>query len=364
MIKKKQKQLIEVFAYVAICLILFTIPLIDSEGQGVLLDHRTYNSWIRISVFILLFLLNSYVFVPQLLFKKERILYIVILIAFISLLTILWELFMPLWDVNKSLMDTIPPPNDRIGPSDMMHRPPPKPIGPGRPVMLFNNILISILVIGLSTALRVTQKWIQDEKSLRELEKEHLSSELSFLKNQLSPHFFLNTLNNIHSLIDVDKKNAQKAIIELSTMMRYLLYESDKGLSKLTKEIAFIRNYIDLMKLRMDEKVSLSIDLPEEITEVKIPPLLFISFIENAFKHGISYKQASFVKISLMQSETTLVFSCVNSNHQQKERLDDVSGIGLRNIKKRLDLLYAEKYDLAIQEDLETYSVQLKIPLS
>ncbi|MBT6835211.1 MAG: histidine kinase, partial [Bacteroidetes bacterium] len=357
--------LIRVFAFIAICIILFTIPLMDAEGKRMMWDHRTFNAWIRTAIFIMLFLVNSYVFVPKLLFKKERVLYIIVVIVSVSLLALAWELFMPLIDGGNARPQGLPPrPQPGFGPPDHNFRPPPKDHLPNRSIMLINNVLISFLVVGLSTALRVTQKWLADEKSLREMEKENLRSELAFLKNQISPHFFLNTLNNIHALIDIDKKDSQKAIIELSGMMRYLLYESEKGESSLKKEIAFIQNFIDLMKLRIDEKVGLSIELPDELPDVSIPPLLFISFIENAFKHGVSYSHPSFIKISLTQSDEFIEFLCINSNHNQKGQIEEDSGIGLSNVKKRLELLYENKHDLTITDSKDTYSIYLKIPVS
>ena len=134
----------------------------------------------------------------------------------------------------------------------------------------------------------------------KETEKEKLNSELAFLKNQISPHFFFNTLNNIYSLISINAEDSQKAVLKLSKLMRYLLYESEQGNTKLSNEIDFMNNYIDLMKLRMNDKVDLTVSFPKKYEDKNIPPLLFIPFIENAFKHGISYREKSFIDINMM----------------------------------------------------------------
>ena len=171
---------------------------------------------------------------------------------------------------------------------------------PFRQIHIINYGFTSVFLIFFSLGLRVMERHSQIEKLQKDLEKEKLNSELAFLKNQISPHFFFNTLNNIYSLIGINAEDSQKAVLKLSKLMRYLLYESEKGDSKLSTEIEFMNNYIDLMKLRMNEKVALNVSLPADYDDRSIPPLLFIPFIENAFKHGISYREKSFIEISFL----------------------------------------------------------------
>jgi LytS/YehU family sensor histidine kinase len=250
----------------------------------------------------------------------------------------------------------VPPPMPQWHPE----MPPPKEIfGFG----FFNQFVLGLLIISLNTAIKVTIKWFKDEQTRREVEKEYLRSELTFLQNQVSPHFFMNTLNNIHALIDINKKDAQLAIVKLSKMMRYLLYESDHGNTTLQKEIEFLESYIDLMKLRVDETVNIHITIPSTYKNVKIPPLLIIPLIENAFKHGVSYQEKSYIKVSLEQVDNSLVFNCVNSLVTKKVQVLGSSGIGLRNVKKRLDLLYGNNYDLLINESYTEFQVKLKVPV-
>ena len=225
-------------------------------------------------------------------------------------------------------------------------------------------MIISILIAGFNTAIAVTNIWFNEEQARKEVEKEHMKSELAFLQNQISPHFFMNTLNNIHALIEADQKLAQNAVIKLSEMMRYLLYESGRGTTTLKREIEFLRSYVNLMQLRVDDSVKVSFDLPENFNNVNLPPLLFISFIENAFKHGVSYREPSALSFKLKQENNKLVFVSENSisSFRNSETKLLNGGIGLENIKKRLDLLYGDKHNLSIESTDQIFRVTLIIP--
>jgi sensor histidine kinase YesM len=227
-----------------------------------------------------------------------------------------------------------------------------------------NTLFISLLIAGLNTAIAVTNRWFTEEQTRKEIEKEHMQSELAFLQNQVSPHFFMNTLNNIHALIEQDQNLAKNAVLKLSEMMRYLLYESGRGTTTLTKEIEFLRSYVKLMQLRVDESVKVEFELPDKYVNVNLPPLLFISFIENAFKHGVSYREASALSFSLLQQTGTLEFTAINtvSSFKNSESLVQQGGIGLENIKKRLDLLYKGRHQLIIESNNNEYKVRLIIP--
>jgi len=227
---------------------------------------------------------------------------------------------------------------------------------------LINHVLTSILISGFALGLGVMEKLKQNEKRQKELEKEKLHSELAFLKNQVSPHFFFNTLNNIYSLIGIDGPTAQDSVLKLSKLMRYLLYESEHGETLLSHEIDFMNNYIDLMKLRISQKVELQIDFPVEFSDVNIPPLLFVPFIENAFKHGISYRESSFIHIRMNIDGDQIRFTSENSIGKSSQTGDlQHSGIGLDNVRKRLGLLFPDKHELKISENETVFRVELAI---
>ena len=200
-----------------------------------------------------------------------------------------------------------------------------------------------------------------DEEALKELEHQHLQSELQYLKYQINPHFFMNTLNNIHALVDMDAGKAKRTIVELSKLMRYVLYEASNRTILLSREIQFLDNYIALMKLRYTGRVRIECCMPDEVPEVQIPPLLFISFVENAFKHGVSYQEESFIRVFMSVEDGRLAFRCSNSNHGRS--VEQHHGIGLENIRKRLRLLFGQDYTLSINERDDSFNVLLIIPL-
>jgi len=178
----------------------------------------------------------------------------------------------------------------------------------------------------------------------------------------------MNTLNNIHVLIDLDQELAKRSVVELSKLMRYALYEGNGTMVSISHEIEFLQHYISLMKLRYQNQVELYCEMPDEVTgEVQMPPLLLATFVENAFKHGVSCLSHSFIHISLAidSGAQTIRFRCVNSQHGHSPSTNDGHhGIGLENVRKRLDLIYAERYQLSIDEHSDKqYVVDLTLPV-
>lgn len=172
----------------------------------------------------------------------------------------------------------------------------------------------------------------------------------------------MNTLNNIHALVDIDTEKAKQTIVELSRLMRYVLYESNNRLILLSKEVQFLNHYIELMRIRYTDKVRIDVSFPTDTGEIQVPPLLFVSFVENAFKHGVSYQSPSFVSVSLQIEGDEIIFCCANSNYNMTE--DQHHGIGLDNIRKRLRLLFGNRYELSIDEKPDCFNVQLSVPVS
>lgn len=222
-------------------------------------------------------------------------------------------------------------------------------------------IVILLLMMGMNIGIKLYFKQRGDRKRLEQLEKENLEQQLEYLKYQINPHFLMNTLNNIHALVDIDPEKSKQTILELSKMMRFVLYEGNKQGVPLDREIAFLQNYIQLMKLRYTDKVKITVDVPKELPNKEVPPLMFITFVENAFKHGVSYRQASFIDIAISIGEDKLVFDCRNSRIPKED--DKHGGVGLANVKKRLELIYGNRYALDIKDEQDTYTVKLSLPL-
>ena len=222
-------------------------------------------------------------------------------------------------------------------------------------------IVVLILMFGANLGIKNYIRSRDDRKRLVELEKQNLEQQLESLRYQINPHFFMNTLNNIHALVDFDPVKAQETIVELSNMMRFVLYEGNKQSVPLSRELDFIRHYVTLMQLRYTDKVKITLDLPQETPERQIPPLVLVTFIENAFKHGVSYQRESFIEVQVTMEDETMHFSCHNSkaDHPNEEN----GGVGLANVRKRLDLIYGERYRLSIKDKSDAYHVELYLPL-
>ena len=173
----------------------------------------------------------------------------------------------------------------------------------------------------------------------------------------------MNTLNNIHALIDIDTESAKNAVIELSKMMRYVLYESGREIISLNRDIQFLKNYIELMRIRYTDAVNISVESPGNLPEqLSIPPLLLIVFVENAFKHGVSYNHPSFIRLKIEYADGQVTSTLTNSHHAAQSSKHP-AGIGLENVRKRLELIYgAKNYSLEIREEEKTYTVKLVIP--
>ena len=219
-----------------------------------------------------------------------------------------------------------------------------------------------VLLMGMNLGVKYYFKEEQDAEERQELDKKNLEQRLQYLRYQVNPHFFMNTLNNIHALVDIDPEKAKTTIVELSKMMRYILYEGSNRLIPVQREMQFLNNYVLLMRLRYPDKVAITFDAPSAVPDLLLPPLLLIIFVENAFKHGISYCNDSFINISFRIEGGRLVFKCRNSKNMNMNC--EKGGLGLVNVRKRLDLLFAQNYRLDITDGADVYEVTLSLPLA
>ena len=347
---------IRVVLHILVWAILLALPLYSVKRLQFSSDFLLiYYSYTIING--LLFYANYLLLIPKLFFRKRRISYYLSALALIVC-------FYFVADISNNIVIGY---LEKKNPEGLERRlPPPRGMRLRVPVAgphVMGYVSSSLFIVFLSLGVKVLERQSRIENVQEEMEKAKLNAELAFLKNQISPHFFFNTLNNIYSLIDINAEDSQKAVLKLSKLMRYLLYESEQGDTKLSYEIDFMKNYIDLMKLRMSEKVSLAVDFPEVNDDISIPPLLFIPFIENAFKHGITTRGRSFINIGLSSTSEVLIFKCSNSI-AGKGPEDRQPGIGLENVKKRLALLFPGKHDLFIDKHDDEFRVLLNIKLS
>ena len=198
-------------------------------------------------------------------------------------------------------------------------------------------VLVNLMAIGIALSIRYVMR--QNEKKQKVVE-----AELAWLKNQINPHFLFNTLNNISSLAQIDGDETQEAIMQLSDLLRYAMYETNKPKVALEGEVEFMRNYIELMKLRCNEQTKVSSQFSILNSQLEVAPLLFISLIENAFKHGMDSNAPATIDISLTEKDGTLVFVCDNTNNPKPTKDRSGSGIGLENTRRRMNLIYQDRY--------------------
>ena len=371
--------------YLVVWGLLFAAPLLSLYvrtvgDETVVFDwNEVFFVWKKFAIFLLLFLVHNFLLAPLLIYQHKRGVYL----SFVAVVFTLFAVYqcsdrpeekMPM-EPRPPLMERAehhqPPfsePPMRIDerpqhfsepPRHEMHRDTPPPFVGERNILA---IVLLLLMFGANLGIKGYFRSRDDRKKLAELEKQNLEQQLEYLRYQINPHFFMNTLNNIHALVDIDPAKAQETIVELSKMMRFVLYEGDKQMVPLSREFDFIRTYIKLMQLRYTDKVKITVDLPDNVSDKNIPPLLFISFIENAFKHGVSYQHESFIEVKVNVEDNRLHFLCRNSKAEIPNQ--EKGGVGLANVRKRLRLLYENNCTLSIHDDADRYSVELNIPLS
>ncbi len=316
--------------------------------------NRMIGDLTNLSLLLVLFLINLFVLVPRFLFNDKRSQYFVIVTVMIFAVAVISFIIHPMGPPHGDGRGIQQPNIQSDFPNNLL------PMLGG----ILNNLITSLLILGSSTALELEYKWRTEQKLRKDAEKEQLKTNLALLRHQVSPHFFMNTLNNIHSLIEIDSDKAQDAIERLSTLMRYLLYDSAQNTIELKKEIEFIHSFVSLMQLRHSDEVEIKILIPDQVPDIKIQPMLFISLLENAFKHGVSYPNKSYIYLEIQLHENTLSCNIKNSKHKAaKNRYDEYSGIGLENIKKSLNLLYEQDYSLNISDKEHEFEVNLIIPV-
>lgn len=342
-----------VFIHILAWTIVFLFPLLfieRVESMRRIHDFSLMRFYIQPISIAIVFYINYLWLIDRVLFRKKPVqffLYNLLLIVVANVVIYL---------VHHMLL-----PNEFI----------PRHPGPGprppRPVFVqWQDSITLALMVGLSVAIKMTQKWIVTEKERQQLEQERTEAELKNLKNQLNPHFLFNTLNNIYSLIAISPDRAQSAVLELSKMLRYVLYENAQAYVPMEKELEFNHNYIELMRLRLARHVKVEVDMPRGLCRgYQIAPLLFITLIENAFKHGTSATEPSFVTI-VMREPSPGVIECriENSCFPKNENDKSGSGIGLKNLSRQLELLYPGKYTLHAESDTRVYRSSLTIDLN
>lgn len=351
----RDKIAFRILIHVLVWILLLLLPFLLTHSGNESMDYAKMMrmTWVPMFFYAVIFYLNYLLLIERLLFKRKQIVFIAINLFLI--LFFIWIHF-EIRDFLNMISEIKPEnmlPNNGGGPK---HKPPMQ-------LFIYRDAISMIIPAIFAFAIKTTEKWSKTEAEKKENEKEILNSELQHLKYQLQPHFFFNSLNTIYALIERSPSLAQETVHSLAKLMRYMLYETESGKTNLNEEIDFMKQYIDLMKLRISDKTSVETDLPVLTQKIEITPFLFISLIENAFKHGVSATQASEIKFSLNVEKNKISFLAVNTNFPKNEKDKSGSGIGLNNLKKRLELSYPGKYHFETQSENKLYSVRLEINL-
>ncbi|UKT63861.1 sensor histidine kinase [Pedobacter mucosus] len=292
-----------------------------------------------------LFYINYIILIPQFIKRKKKyVLYVVCFIILIAASALLKTVVAVLYP--KELMEYT---------MDLQRK----------PIPVNNYFIAEIFICGFflvsSCIIKFAADWFATENIQRNLESERREMELQFLKSQLNPHFLFNSLNNIYSLAYQKSDKTADAIMKLSEIMRYMIYESNTPTVSLSKEVDYLTNYIELQKIRFKDGAYIQLTLNGEIDDQKIVPLMLISFVENAFKHGVVTDPAEPVKINIIANQKILHFSVINKKNQQNK--DALGGVGLINVERRLQLIYPDRYKLNVVNSATHYTCELMIDI-
>ncbi|WP_304348093.1 sensor histidine kinase [Capnocytophaga leadbetteri] len=324
--------------HIASWAVVFIMPalIFISEGNQ-RFEEALYRSLASLPFLMLLFYLCYFWLIDRLWFKKQYIFFILVAVTLIFCVSYSkYELF-SYFDLHKG----------------KRHMPP-------FHAFVYFDFLSNLLPVVFAMAIRYAQRNFSLEIAQKEAQAHKLQADLTQLRYQLQPHFFFNALNNIYSLIEFDPQKAQQSVHSLSKLMRHFMQNSDQKQISLAEEVDFLQQYISLMQLRLTDKTTVQVDFPKQVPQLTIAPLLFISLVENAFKHGVSATAATTLSFSLRVEGNTIIFRSENTKIPTQESLYS-SGIGIDNLKKRLTLLYPERHQYTIEEKEGKYIAQLTI---
>lgn len=338
---------VTILSHTLVWFVLFSMPYLLSYGQEQEINRVIAHFWIPLFFSVIVFYVNYLVIIDRFLFTKKAFVYVLINVIIIALFIFLKE-----YIENTFYEELIRKKNENDN------------TGPPFKMFVYVQMVSYMAPLFFAIAVKTTKRWVKTEAERKEAANFKLQSELQHLHYQLQPHFFFNSLNNIYALVDISPNEAKASIHSLSKLMRYMLYETNVELVPLNKEIDFMKKYIDLMKLRVSDKTSVNYSFPEQVNTVKIAPLLFISLIENAFKHGVSASKESTIDINMTYSGDTIMFKIENNNFPKKVEDKSGSGIGIINIKKRLELLYPHKNNFKTFVDNNRFIAVLELKIN
>lgn len=338
--------------YTLVFVAVYLIPIFNSflmAEEHIDFYNKVFLAWSIITPYLVLFLINNYILIRFLLNKGRYMWYV---IASLSIITTVFTTI-ELMERNLIISD------GHSGVGVLPHQ------ATLADLAWYWNIVLCVFLFAANIGIKKFYESMQKDEDNARLAREVIEAEMYYLKYQINPHFLMNTLNNIHALIDIDAEAAKDGIVGLSDMMRHVVYKSTAERIPFKEDMRFLENYIALMKVRYSHHIDIEFNYPKTVSaELTVPPLIFIVFVENAFKHGVSRSKHSYIHINMAVEENMLVARFENSVHQSAQSDKSIGGVGLENVSRRLEYIYGNNYSLDIVSDENRYCVTLKIPKS
>jgi two-component system, LytTR family, sensor kinase len=307
-------------------------------------DYPAGKGWaitfIKVADLALMVYFTNYLLIPRLLYKKKYFLFILLFI------TLVFSFSIGKMYVEAAVLNTSFDIWDRFK------------------VRVYDNVIPHFLLVSTGAAIKLLADYARAQRHLGEMAKEKAETELNFLKSQINPHFLFNSLNTIYFLIDKQNIEARTTLLQMADLLRYQLYECNSPTIEIEKEVNYLQDYVRLQELRKDNQYEVGIEVGEEVKGFRITPLLLIPFVENAFKHISHYShEKNYIRVNLQRENGTLIFIVENSKDDQQRSTEPRGGIGLANVKRRLELLYPGKHSLQIRNDEHIFKVELNLHL-
>ena len=335
--------------YTLVFVAVYLVPIFNSfmmAEEHIDFYNKVFRAWSIITPYLGLFLFNNYILIRFLLNKGYVLWYVVSAFVSVTAVFVLIETLERFHIISDGYVDV----------GILPHQASLADLG------WYWNIVLCIFMFAANIGVKKFYESMQKDEDNARLAREIVEAEMYYLKYQINPHFMMNTLNNIHALVDIDAEAAKQGIVGLSDMMRHVVYESTAERIPFRDDMRFLENYIALMRVRYSQRIDIVFNYPKSTPPtLTVPPLVFIVFVENAFKHGVSRKQ-SYIHIDMTVESDYLVARFENSVNQAAKSDSSSAGIGLENVSRRLEYLYGNNYSLDIVSDKDKYCVTLKLP--
>ena len=336
--------------YTLVFVVVYLIPIFNSfmmAEEHLDFYNKVFRAWSIITPYLGLFLFNNYILIRFLLNKGYVLWYVVSAFVSVTAVFVLIETLERFHIISDGYVDV----------GILPHQASLADLG------WYWNIVLCVFMFAANIGIKKLYESMQKDEDNARLAREIVEAEMYYLKYQINPHFLMNTLNNIHALVDIDAEAAKQGIVGLSDMMRHVVYESTAEHIPFREDMKFLENYIALMRVRYSQQIDIQFNYPKTTpSTLTVPPLVFIVFIENAFKHGVSRKRSSYIHIDMSIEDDMLVARFENSVHPSTNSNKSSGGIGLENVSRRLEYLYGNNYSLDIVSSEDRYCVTLKLP--